>query len=679
MEKKGYIYIRTNSWWIHDYNAHKLGKTLDLIGRNTTYLTSEPKPGKFLDVYELDAEYIDQVDITLTGHFKKLNIYFDGGGTEFYKSEIRDKLEPYLQFLCRKHNISYKKLTDNEIEKMKRQKRSHVGKKEKIKSLEDPDFSLERKQKEKEEATQPIPYPHQEAAIMLMLTYFITNSIGKIVWPCGIGKALLSIFYIERAKFKNILIGVPSIYLQKQMSREILKIFPNADILFVGGDPINKIKSTTEQKEIETFANKETTKIKFIITTYSSCHLLNSDNITFDFKVGDECHHLVGIENDNKGYRKFHQIIAEKTLFMTATEKIEENKNNNSMDDETIFGKSIDSKTVHFAIEEGLITDYNVLVIKNTEDDVDQILKKLKIAAINKELFISTYMTLKSFIKYDNLTHILLYTNSIADAEQANKYISDILSLDSFPIKKTDIFHKALHSGSKNYNIDLEAFGNAKYGIIPCVHLFGEGFDFPKLNGVCIAGNMNSEIRIVQYLLRPNRLDSQNPDKIAYLIIPYIDTDNWDDNNSSYEKVRNIISQMRHADKNIEQKIKIQVVQKKKEEKQEQKRDENGVAEFNYINDDNELQRLKIRLRRSRALTSKKSPLQLEYEEKRLINIQLNLKSPNDYKRTKNSIDESRKVFWYWNLEKLASFLRYRYTQISKNERRIDSFLHRKK
>ena len=55
-----------------------------------------------------------------------------------------------------------------------------------------------------------------------------------------------------------------------------------------------------------------------------------------------------------------------------------------------------------------------------------------------------------------------------------------------------------------------------------------KGFDLPKLNGVCIAGNMLSETRIVQYLLRPNRLDFENPNKKAYVIIPYIDTDDWE-------------------------------------------------------------------------------------------------------------------------------------------------------
>jgi hypothetical protein len=41
---------------------------------------------------------------------------------------------------------------------------------------------------------------------------------------------------------------------------------------------------------------------------------------------------------------------------------------------------------------------------------------------------------------------------------------------------------------------------------------------------VVFGENMESDIRIVQSVLRPNRLDNNFPNKKAYVIIPYIDT-----------------------------------------------------------------------------------------------------------------------------------------------------------
>ena len=72
------------------------------------------------------------------------------------------------------------------------------------------------------------------------------------------------------------------------------------------------------------------------------------------------------------------------------------------------------------------ITDYNILVLKNTEDEVDEIITNLRLNIINKEIFISCYMCLKSFEKYKDLTHLLLYTNTTEDAELSKKYINGV-------------------------------------------------------------------------------------------------------------------------------------------------------------------------------------------------------------------------------------------------------------
>jgi hypothetical protein len=162
------------------------------------------------------------------------------------------------------------------------------------------------------------------------------------------------------------------------------------------------------------------------------------------------------------------------------------------------------------------------------------------------------------------------------------------------------------------------------------------GFDLPKLNGVCIAGNMQSETRIVQYLLRPNRIEKGNPNKKAYVIIPYIDdTDDWKTKTKSYEKVRNVVSQMRNVDENIEQKIIVSVVKTQIKNKT----DENGVIEYNnyaFIENGDELNKIKLRLRYSKALGSKFTEEQDEYNYVRSINTGLNIRSKIEYIQTQN-------------------------------------------
>ena len=672
-QSKGSIYLRDNAWYKME-NVIKMGIASFAKDRNNTYITGEVERGEYICVIEIPLDKMRMLDKYLKTYFKSYHIY-KGGGTEFYDRCIIDLIQPYLKSI----NIEYNVLTKEEINLMNRCERvRNIPNVNKVKTI----FNkikinnIIQKYKDKrskkgliknkitddyDESLCVEPKEHQQYILQIIEEFFDLHNIGKIVWACGLGKALLSILIVNLLKFKSVVIGVPGKRLQIQIKNEILKIFPNkSNILFVGGDKIKDIKTATDKTQITQFLgdNNSNTDPIFIISTYHSCHLLVDSDIVVDFKIGDEAHHLVGIEREEtKGFRLFHKIISTKSLFMTATEKIIEthtNKEIYSMEDETVFGKYIDVKSVHWAIENKKITDYNILVLKNTENEINEIVTSLRLDVLNKEMFISCYMCLKSFEKYIDLTHLLIYTNTTEDAELCKKYINEILSLNILSIPQERIYNNSLHSKNCNDSNDLDSeickFKNASYGIISCIYKLGEGFDLPKLNGVCIAANMQSETRIVQYLLRPNRLEVANPNKKAYIIIPYIDTNDWQNENKSYEKVRNIVSQMRNIDENIEQKIFVSVG--KKVEKKEIEKDEDRKVYYNdYIFEENgsELNKIKIRLRYSKSLGSKFTEEQDEYNYVRSINSTLNITSPEEYIESKcvhsNFIDSPEEYF----------------------------------
>lgn len=646
---KGTIYLRDNAWYKTE-NVIKMGIATFAKDRSNTYITGEVKRGEYICVIEIPLDKMKIIDKCLKHYFKPFHIY-KGGGTEFYDRSIINLLEPYFTNI----NLPYKILTKEEINLMNRCERVRNISNDKLKKAFNQlkikniiqNYKIRLSKKNSICSSNNImnelsyiiqPNNHQQYILEIIEGFFNLYNIGKIVWACGLGKALLSILIVKLLEFKTVLIGVPSNNLQKQIKNEILKIFPHqTNILFVGGDETDSIKSTTDKTQIIKFLNNHiNSQPKFVISTYHSCHLLVDNDIAFEIKIGDEAHHLVGIEREeNRGFRLFHKIISSKTLFMTATEKTIETRTNKeiySMENETIFGKYIDVKSVHWAIENKKITDYNILVLKNTEDEVDQIITNLRLNIINKEIFISCYMCLKSFEEYNDLTHLLLYTNTTEDAELSKKYINEILSLNVLSIPKEKIYNNSLHSKNCNdLDIEVNKFKNTYYGIISCVYIFGEGFDLPKLNGVCIASNMQSETRIVQYLLRPNRLDFENPNKKAYVIIPYIDADDWETQDKSYDKVRTIVSQMRNVDENIEQKIFLSVM--KKEKNNDIKKEEMRSYYQDYIFEENmsELNKIKLRLRYSKALSSKFTEEQDEYNYVRSINSSLNIKSKKDY------------------------------------------------
>lgn len=64
----GYIYIRIHSSYDR-YNVCKLGKTLNLMERNSTYKTSEVECGFFELVIEVQKQKLNIIERLLQNHF----------------------------------------------------------------------------------------------------------------------------------------------------------------------------------------------------------------------------------------------------------------------------------------------------------------------------------------------------------------------------------------------------------------------------------------------------------------------------------------------------------------------------------------------------------------------------------------------------------------------------------
>lgn len=605
---KGYIYIRTNEW-CELKNIYKVGITKSIKDRNNSYITGEIIRGKFIKIFELDfndndndkqLKYIDNI---IKIKFKKLNVYFDAG-TEFYDITIIDKIDDFLL----KNNIKFKLVNEDELKRLNR-KNKYLFNDIINKYLE---------------FRKIIPKNHQLEILNIIDDFYLNNNIGNLIWTCGLGKSLMSILIIQKLNFKKIIIGVPSCFLQHQFAKEIIQIFPNRDNIFISSSTDNDIS-------IKSFLSKNTNEPLFIITTYHSCHLYINDDFIFDFKIADECHHLVG-KNDNPDKHKFilfHKINSLKTLYMTATIKtIDNNDKCYSMNNEKIFGKTIDEKTFKWAIDKEMITNYKIIIIENQFHELMEIKHKISSTISNKELFICVYLTLKllTIFKENSPTHILIYTNEIKDAELANNYIKEILSYDIIDINNDDLYYNSLHSQIENPKIiedGLKEFQKKKYGIISCVQLFGEGINCPIIDGITIACNMISKIKIVQYLLRANRLFHKKPDKIAYYNIPYL-------SNENYLNIRHIIKQLANVDESIEQKIIVSQISNSSNSLINHEK-----PSYEFISNPDLLLKIKMKLRNSKDLTCDFTEEENEYNYIKSINKCLNLTSRIDYHNSK--------------------------------------------
>jgi hypothetical protein len=136
---------------------------------------------------------------------------------------------------------------------------------------------------------------------------------------------------------------------------------------------------------------------------------------------------------------------------------------------------------------------------------------------------------------------------------------------------------------------------------------------------------MFSNIKITQYISRPNRLNPTIKDKIAYYIIPYID----DETDKSLNNIRHIIGQLRLIDGTIEEKITVY----------------DGLNKSININVDNrltcqeislnenldELLKIKLYLKHTKDLKSDFTEEENEYNYIKNINKSLKIKSKKEY------------------------------------------------
>jgi len=230
MSKKHYIYVREHeAYKLH--NAVKLGITSCIAERDAVYKTGEINRGCFKMVLCINSFNNDVIcnnklrflERLIQNYLKDYKVFVDGG-SEFFKEEIVDLIIPYLDKL----NIVYNVLTLEDIDRLlKLYKLKLIIHSSSAKITNILKKWLARIKNRTVEIIQPIQ--HQIEILDKIEEFYKNNDIGQIHWACGLGKALLAIFIVKKLECKNILIGVPSIYLQRQIKKEILRVYTDSN------------------------------------------------------------------------------------------------------------------------------------------------------------------------------------------------------------------------------------------------------------------------------------------------------------------------------------------------------------------------------------------------------------------------------------------------------------------
>lgn len=454
---------------------------------------------------------------------------------------------------------------------------------------------------------------HQREALKAAHQHFLSHDRGKLIMACGTGKTFTSLKLIEQELEGKglVLFLVPSIALLGQSlndwmgdaetpikavcicsdsraSRKIKRGNPNDELETSIVDLALPASTNTASITHQLLSCRTHDGLTVVFSTYQSIDVVAEAQAellaktggefgVFDFVVCDEAHRTTGVKlstKDESNFIKIHNddfIRGRKRLYMTATPRlygenarIKASKNDCvlcSMDDETLYGQEFYRVNFSYAVQNGILTDYKVLVLTVSEDmipaDLMKQVKDLNAKELNYDdtgRLIGVINGLSKKILGDKgvtwdadprlMRRALAFTHKIGreDEPGTSRNIEHVLPRVSALYNETlsdeeraSVVHiKARHvdgsMGATERNAALawlaeEADDPQECRVVTNVRCLSEGVDVPALDAVLFLSARNSQVDVVQSVgrvMRSFRRGQPDEKKYGYIIIPVI-------------------------------------------------------------------------------------------------------------------------------------------------------------
>lgn len=486
---------------------------------------------------------------------------------------------------------------------------------------------------EQARSTKKTPRKHQEKAITDTHNYFKNNDRGKLIMACGTGKTYTSLQIAENETNSNgvVLFLVPSIALLGQTLREWSGDSENSiyPIAICSDARITRQRSSNDDPNLDSVvdlampASTNTKKIAdqfqysierqsqepgmiVVFSTYQSIDVISKAqqeligrNIKaeFDLIICDEAHRTTGVsltKEDESAFTKVHDndiVKAKKRLYMTATPRLfDENSKSKaaqndailcSMDDEEIYGEEIYRIGFGEAVERDLLTDYKVLILTMSENDVPGFVQNMisdensEITADDASKLIGCINAMSKQVLGDEgliknsdpdpmrravafcqnikvskrITHTF---NETADVYVNSELVENKEKMVSVSSKHIDGGMNApkrdeLLSWLKSDETDFEN----ECKVLTNVKCLSEGVDVPSLDAVLFLSARNSQVDVVQSVGRVMRKSPGK--KYGYIVIPVVvpydvEPSKALDDNDRYKVVWTVLNALRAHD-----------------------------------------------------------------------------------------------------------------------------------
>jgi len=469
---------------------------------------------------------------------------------------------------------------------------------------------------------------HQLQAITATHEYLKSSDRGKLIMACGTGKTFTSLKIAENETNGSglILFLVPSIALLGQTLREWTAEAkePINAICICSDSGVSKKNDDGDNTGITDLALPASTNVPNILrqfeylkqnpkkgmtvvfSTYQSIEViakaqskllaLDSSFGIFDLIICDEAHRTTGVTlsgSDESAFVKVHDndfLKAKKRVYMTATPRLfDENAKSRaaqadaelcSMDDIEKYGDEIYRIGFGKAVEEGLLSDYKVLVLTLSESDMPMAIQQM-IADESNEIntddaskLIGCINALSKQILGDAgllketdpepMRRAVAFCQNIRESKKITNIFNDTRDTysDSLPAEKRE---QLVSIASKHVDGNMSVTDryrelawlketpedSRECRVLTNARCLSEGVDVPSLDAVLFLSARNSQVDVVQSVGRVMRKSPGK--KYGYIIIPVVipssvDADAALNDNDRYRVVWTVLNALRAHD-----------------------------------------------------------------------------------------------------------------------------------
>lgn len=396
------------------------------------------------------------------------------------------------------------------------------------------------------------PLAHHVTAIESVCSGLRRIDRGQLVMACGTGKTLIGLWVAEKLRSSSTLVLLPSLSLLAQTLREWaanssaqFSFLPLCSDETVGDDDQVMhytsdlgFPATTDPAAIADFLRSDGRRVVF--STYqSSPRLAEAFRLgapPFDLAVADEAHRCVGPASGNfAAVLDNNSIVATKRLFMTATPRYLSQSPKpghevevTSMDDTEQFGPVLHYLPFGEAIEAGLLTDYQVVVI-SADDTARSCIEERRIVShagvVTDGATLGAQAALVKAMDSYELRRVISFHGRVNRARSFSQSFGRVSSMltgaSGKPVVWSDYVSGAMPAGLRSAKLQrMRHLPPGERGLLTNARCLSEGVDLPALDAVAFVEPKRAQVDIVQAVGRVMR---RSPDKkIGTIVIPVV-------------------------------------------------------------------------------------------------------------------------------------------------------------